>query len=83
MNSAAFCKGFARGDAKDSFSNLIKGNTLFWMAFWMAFKDGLVDKQYVRPPPNSPICGCAELVPKVSHTDCVEAEENYMLMVAK
>jgi len=42
----------------------------------MAFKDGLVDKQYVRPPPSS-------LMPKISHTDCVEAEENYMLMVAK
>jgi len=37
----------------------------------------------VRPPHSSPICGYAELMPKVSNTDCVEAEEKYMLMVAK
>lgn len=73
-DDAAFCQGFAWDDAEDSFSNLVKGNTLFWMAF----KDGLVDKQYVRPPPGSPMCGCTELMPKVSHTDCVEAKEKYI-----
>jgi len=78
-DDAAFCQRFSWDDAKDSFSNLVKGNILFRMAF----KDGLVDQQYVRSPPSSPICGCAELMPKVSHTDCVEAENKYMLMVAK
>ena len=32
INSAAFCQGFTWNDATNSFSNLVKGNTLFWMA---------------------------------------------------
>jgi len=70
---AIYCHGFAWADDEDSFSSVAKGNTMFYTAY----KLGLVDKEYVRPVPGAPMCGCLESMPSVSNSACTEAKEGY------
>jgi len=72
-DDAVYCHGFAWGEDDDSFTNVAKGSTMFYTAY----KLGLVDKEYVRPVPGAPMCGCMEKMPSVSGSACVEAVEGY------
>ena len=69
----AYCTGFAYEDG--SFEDTVKYNTLFHMAM----KTNLYDNGLVRNIPGAPLCGCADQMPIVDHSDCVKPIEGYKI----
>jgi hypothetical protein len=73
-DDSIYCHGFAWSNDEDSFSNLVKGNTMFYMSYEL----GLMQKKFTRNVPGAPMCGCMNQLPTVSNSACVEAKEGYI-----
>jgi len=73
LSDKVYCNGFAWSNDPDHFTNRFKGNTLFYTSMYKHFyEDG-----YVKNVPGAPMCGCAEQMPIVTHSDCTSTIEGY------
>lgn len=66
------CHGMAWSSNQIDLSAVYRGNNLFYISMY----DHLYVRGYVRNVPLAPMCGCVEMMPTVSRSDCTEMEVN-------